>query len=370
MARWLQRHPDRVLALAVVYGLLGLVFVARLVFASPGLGLPYLAVFPVVLACFALGRTHALVAAGLGVVVFVVTQELAPGSHFTTGAFVVGALSRGAVFFGLAIVVCAMLDRENDLQGKLDASERERAELESLRAALTPPELPELDGLTVATAYTPAHGLVAGDFFLVAPGPNGTALLVVGDVVGHGRAAFVRTTMALFAEYTEDPLTILRLANTALIEREPGSEYVTALCVSVAPDRCTMTWASAGHPAPLELDRGVPLVSSRNSPPLGVEPTLAGEAMVTTLAPGEGILLYTDGLTEARAASRVGGLGLFGEAAARETLRRLRGAPPSEIVAALTAAALRHADGIPADDLCLVAVRSVDGAVAAQPQAA
>jgi serine phosphatase RsbU (regulator of sigma subunit) len=267
-----------------------------------------------------------------------------------------------------------MLEHETELRYQLAESERERTELESLRDALTPPELPDLAGLSVATAYTPAHGLVAGDFFLVAPGPRGSALLVVGDVVGHGlaaaqRAAFVRTTIALFAEYTEDPLTILRLANTALTEREPGSEYVTALCASFAPDRGTITWASAGHPAPWDLDGGEPLARARNSTPLGVEPALHGEAVTTRLRPGAGVLLYTDGLTEARPATRMDHHELFGEAAAQEALRRLRGAPPSEIVTQLSAAALEHADGAPADDLCLVAVRCLDGA-SAQRQAA
>ena len=60
---------------------------------------------------------------------------------------------------------------------------------------------------------------------------------------------------------------------------------------------------------------------------------------------------------------------LFGEQATRETLRTLRGASPQTIVAALRTAAVKHAEGAPADDLCLVAVR-FDGSEAAQPQAA
>ncbi|MGZ6672211.1 MAG: hypothetical protein ACXVFM_07675, partial [Solirubrobacteraceae bacterium] len=60
---------------------------------------------------------------------------------------------------------------------------------------------------------------------------------------------------------------------------------------------------------------------------------------------------------------------LFGEQAARETLIALRGAPPADIVAGLRAAAVRHAEGRPADDLCMVAIR-LGAAHAAQPQAA
>ena len=83
-------------------------------------------------------------------------------------------------------------------------------------------------------------GEPAASFFLVTRGAEGSTLVVVGDVVGHGlaaarRASFVRATIALFAEYAEDPMTILRLANTALAERDPGTEFVTALCASISP---------------------------------------------------------------------------------------------------------------------------------------
>jgi serine phosphatase RsbU (regulator of sigma subunit) len=91
--------------------------------------------------------------------------------------------------------------------------------------------------------------------------------------------------------------------------------------------------------------------------------------VTTALLPGGGVLLYTDGLPEARAAREVERHDLFGEDAARDALLALRGAPPADIVAGLRAAAVRHAEGRPADDLCLVAVRLRAGE-AAQGQAA
>ena len=191
---------------------------------------------------------------------------------------------------------------------------------------------------------------MAGDFFLVTRGAENSTLVVVGDVVGHGlaaarRASYVRATIALFAEYADDPMTILRLANTALAERDPGTEFVTALCASFAPDRGTVTWASAGHPPPWDLDRGVPLASVRHCPPLGIEPTLEGTSVTTVLRPGGGVLLYTDGLPEARTAREVDRHDLFGEQAARDALLALQGAPPADIVAGLRAAAVRPRRG-------------------------
>ena len=359
---------------AAIFGLLIAIFLLRGFVDTPGLSLVFLAVFPIVMAAFVLGRTAALVAAVAATVLSVVVPIINPATHVSTAAQIVGAVGRAAVYVGLALLVCALLERATQLRVSLAESERDRTELESLRAALTAPDLPAVDGIDIATSYTPADGLVAGDFFLVTRGAEGSTLVVVGDVVGHGlaaarRASYVRATIALYAEYAEDPMTILRLANTALAERDPGTEFVTALCASIAPQRGTVTWASAGHPPPWDLDRGVPLAHVRHCLPLGIEPTLGGTSVTTELSPGAGVLLYTDGLPEARTAREVDRHDLFGEDAAREALVALQGAPPADIVAGLRAAAVRHAEGRPADDLCMIAVR-LGAREAAQSQAA
>jgi serine phosphatase RsbU (regulator of sigma subunit) len=359
---------------AGIFGLLLGIFLLRAFVDTPGLSLVFLAVFPVVMAAFVLGRTAAIVCAALATLLSIVVPIINPAADVSTAAQIVGAVGRGSVFVGLAVLVSNLLERTTQLRFDLAESEREVAELESLRAALTAPDLPVLDGLQVATSYTPADGLVAGDFFLVTRGADNTTLVVVGDVVGHGlaaarRASFVRATIALFAEYAEDPMTILRLANTALAERDPGTEFVTVLCASFAPDRGTVTWASAGHPAPWDLDRGLPLANVRHCPPLGIEPTLEGTSVTSALSAGAGVLLYTDGLPEARTAREVDRHDLFGEEAARDALIALQGATPADIVSGLRTAAVRHAEGRPADDLCLVAVR-LCADEAAQGQAA
>jgi serine phosphatase RsbU (regulator of sigma subunit) len=357
-----------------IFGLLIAIFVVRYFVDTPGLSLVFLAIFPIVLAAFALGRVAALICGALAAALSIVVPILSPGTDVSTSSQVVGGVFRTVVFVGLGALVSILIERAADLRRRLTDAEDEVRELESLRAALTSPELPAIDGLTIATSYTPADGPVAGDFFLVAPSSSDTVLVVVGDVVGHGlsaarRASYVRATIALFAEHTNDPMAILRLANTAVAEREPGTEYVTALCAIFAADRSTVTWASAGHPPPWDLDRAEPLAVARHCVPLGIQPVLEGEPTTTSVRPGGGLLLYTDGLPEARTARRDRARRLFGEQAARDTLRRLRGASPQEIVSALRSAAVDHAEGTPADDLCLVAVRREPDR-AAQPQAA
>src|SRR4029450_6927639 len=100
-------------------------------------------------------------------------------------------------------------------------SEHELEDLRAIRDALTPPELPDRPGLELAATFVPVAEQVSGDFYLVAEGPQDSTLMVIGDVVGHGmragrRAAFVRTTFAATAPFSDDPCQLLSWANTAL----------------------------------------------------------------------------------------------------------------------------------------------------------
>ena len=192
------------------------------------------------------------------------------------------------------------------LHRRLDAAELELEDLRAIRDALTPPELPQRPGLELAAAFIPAAEHVSGDFYLVAEGPQDSTLLVIGDVVGHGlqagrRAAFVRTAFAATAPFSDDPCRQLNWANSALIERAgTSSEFVTAACVTYLPSEQLLRWAYAGHPPALRMRDGRELAAPAQGIPLGlgddpgyVEGSLRSESLT-------GLLLYTDGLTEAR----------------------------------------------------------------------
>ena len=200
--------------------------------------------------------------------------------------------------------------READLavlRERLETAEHELEDLRAIRDALTPPELPQRPGLQLAAAFLPASAeRVSGDFYLVAEGPQESTVLVVGDVVGHGlhagrRAAFVRTTFAATAPFSDDPSRLLSWANTALIERAGTSfEYVTAACVTYLPSKQLLRWAYAGHPPALALDDGRELTATRQGSPLGLDADPGCVEGSQRLMAGAGVLLYTDGLTEAR----------------------------------------------------------------------
>ena len=245
------------------------------------------------------------------------------------------------------------------LRNRLKAAEHELGDLRAIRDALTPPELPQRPGLDLAAAFLPAIAeRVSGDFYLVAEGPQDSTVLVIGDVVGHGlnaarRAAFVRTAFAATAPFSDDPCRLLSWANTALIERAGiTSEFVTAGCVTYLPDERLLRWAYAGHPRALWLDDGQELVAPTHGPPLGIGSDLELTEGSQRSVADAGVLLYTDGLTEAEGPDRR--FGLDGVQAALSGLNR---PSPAEAVAILRARVAEFAYGTLTDDLCLLAAR-------------
>ena len=212
----------------------------------------------------------------------------------------------------------------------------------------------------------PAEHGVSGDFFVIAPGPNGSTVIAVGDVAGRGLQAaktswYVRTLLASSAEVGTDPATLLERANHAFIE-EMGFEapFVTAACLRFSPGR-KLEWALAGHDDPVVLDQGEPLRGDgATGLPLGISDRLGCATSTVELNPGGGVLLYTDGLTEARSANGDPRLDLFGERRVAEVVSRLEGEPSAEIVTRLRDEVKSFSGGRLADDLCLIALRASD----------
>ena len=252
-------------------------------------------------------------------------------------------------------------DAISDLHRQITTSDRELSDLRAIRDALTPPVQPSSPGVELAASFLPASQHVSGDFYLVAEGLRGSTVLVVGDVVGKGlgaarRAAFIRTVFATTAPFSDDPARLLSWANAALFERsEADVEFATVGCVSISARDRVLSCAYAGHPPILWLDTGEELGGGR-ALPLGLSAELACTASVHRLTTGAGLMLYTDGVTEApRNRER------FGQTRLARIIRRFRGRAPSEVVAAVTTAVEEFAANHLPDDLCLVAARLDDG---------
>lgn len=185
-----------------------------------------------------------------------------------------------------------------------DRREKERLAVEleagrTVQQVLLVAAIPNIPGLRIESVYKPA-GEVGGDFYLVLPRENGSALIAVGDVSGKGlRAAMTVSAVlgALHAIPGDRPAEILETLNGSLAGRVPGG-FVTCSIARIDPGGA-VTIASAGHLAPycngreLELPAGLPLG-------LAAAPEYAETSFV--LGPGESLTFISDGVVEARSA--------------------------------------------------------------------
>ncbi|MCU7722643.1 SpoIIE family protein phosphatase [Actinoplanes sp. KI2] len=259
-------------------------------------------------------------------------------------------------------------DRESHLR-RLAEVERRLADEHELadrlqRIILPLPDGPiEFPGIKVAVRYLPAgtEGLVGGDWYQATRLRDGSVLLAIGDVAGHGipaatTMAQLRHALRALAVTTHDPGVLLGQLNrlTCELERETPELAATAVVARFDPARQEIVWAQAGHPPPL-LSRGgrtAPL-DRPPGPMLGV---LEDAVYPTARLPfriGDLLLLYTDGLVEHRRRGPDDGL-----AHAIRTVDEAVRACPQQPLAQLVSR-LRQAN--PDDDTCILAARPVTG---------
>ena len=241
-----------------------------------------------------------------------------------------------------------------------------QAQLEELTAALQqllfPPRLPEIVGVSVAWCYRPASPLlVGGDFFDIFPLGGAAWGLAIGDVCGKGptaatMAAAVRHALRASAIDRRQPSEVLSVLNDALLldwDDDPP-RFCTAAYGRLRPfrDGFRMTISCAGHPQPIVLDAAGKVSDfGASGTVLGVVADTEFQDHRVFLRPGDTIVLFTDGLTEAGDPA----LGLLDRTGVRKALAGRRVQGPEEVVAALVDAAEDHK--LVRDDLAIVAVR-------------
>jgi PAS domain S-box-containing protein len=270
--------------------------------------------------------------------------------------------SEGNVMGG--VVVCQDITEIIGLRRELEqALERETYFSRTLQRALLPEKPVIGKGYAIADIYIPAFASreIGGDFYDVFNTRDGRIGVLIGDVSGKGlesasAAATTRSTARAFAfEYSS---TCQALAHTNLVlytERrgqDMSATFITALLIIIEPLTGNFCYATAGHPPAVvrRSDGRVETLEVGNLP-IGVVSEQEFVERWNTLAPGDKIVLYTDGLSEARR-----GPEFFGIEGIQRVLEEKGAQSASEILDALVAAARDWASGRLADDTALIVI--------------
>ncbi|GGP82831.1 SpoIIE family protein phosphatase [Saccharothrix coeruleofusca] len=207
---------------------------------------------------------------------------------------------------------------ERELLRARREAERERERLQrltsTLQRTLLPAELPEVLGLEIAAHYHAASSdQVGGDFYDVFPLDADRWGFFLGDVCGKGPQAAVLTSLTRYtlraaAVHDTDPVAVLSTLNSVLRQRhDPGApRFCTVVFGLLQPDGddFAVSLASGGHPPPLVIraDGEVDVLTTPGGQLVGALPDAHFVATSARLTPGDVLVLYTDGLTEARRA--------------------------------------------------------------------
>lgn len=339
----------------------------------------------------------ALAVALVGITGFVFSQD--ESLTYLLFPFVIWAVLRfwqpGAILAGLLIAAVAVPLTEND-QGPFAGvspddrlllaqtlvgvavilalvlaavvTERRRAEetleeiADTLQESLLPSELPAIPGIEVATGFRPTgeRHIVGGDFYDLFQNEDGTWAVVVGDVCGKGAPAAALTGLARYtlraaAAQERLPSRILAVLNQAILRQSPN-DFCTVAYGRLEPrvaGGAGMTLANGGHPLPLVLrSSGTVEEVGWHGTLLGVIPDPELSDHTVDLAPGDSLVLYTDGLTEAHAPQRI--------VTPPELIAELSGyagRPAAEIVEGIQRMAVDAEGGEPRDDIAVVVLR-------------
>jgi serine phosphatase RsbU (regulator of sigma subunit) len=242
---------------------------------------------------------------------------------------------------------------------------RERSTIAAtLQRSLLPPRLPIVPGVELAARFRAAGeaNQVGGDFYDLF-GVAGGWMAVIGDVTGKGPTAAAVTALARYtirtaALYEPHPELVMRRLNEVLLADGDATQMCTAVCLMLTPSEdggpVRGEFLCAGHPPPYVLHGPGQLEElCRPGPLLGAFDDATWEPATIELSPGDALVLYTDGVTDASSAG-----GRFGQERLEEVLRAAAGSDAGAIAEALDESLLAFQEGPQRDDVALLVLRA------------
>ena len=226
-------------------------------------------------------------------------------------------------------------------------------------ARLAPAELPQFEGFEVGRVYEAGAGVMAGDFYDLFPTSSHRLAAVIGDVSGHGIEASitafqVKYLLRVFLRQYRDPAQALEELNKVMSAQGRPEEFVSLVAAVFDTQSGTVRYASAGHPPAWMWSDGEVRALRATGPLLTIDPRGTYGSRELALEPGDLLLLYTDGLAEARSGEH-----LFGEERIAAVLRRDPGQDAKVLTKNLLEAAQDFASEPISDDIAILAVRRI-----------
>jgi serine phosphatase RsbU (regulator of sigma subunit) len=189
-----------------------------------------------------------------------------------------------------------------------EKTEYELALARRIQQGILPADNPDLPGWRLTTHWQPAHA-VGGDFYDFIPFPDGKLGVAIGDATGKGvpAALVMATTCSILraiaaglpAGQAVSPGEFLRQSNELLCRQVPPGMFVTCLLVVLDPTSGELRYANAGHCLPCQQSETGVCELRATGMPLGLLPGMAYEENSAILAPGDRLILVSDGLIEA-----------------------------------------------------------------------
>ncbi len=227
-----------------------------------------------------------------------------------------------------------------------------------VQASLLPHTPPDIPGWQVSATWKPARE-TSGDFYDFIPLPGGKLAIVIADVVDKGMGpallmTLTRTLIRGFAQtYPEQPDQLLRVTNQRIIEDINMGIFVTLFYGVLDPATGSLTYCNAGQPPPILLAEDRMLKLRKTGMALGVSEEEDWKAETIELTPSDLLLLYTDGVLDARASTG----DQFGESHLVQVLQETRGKPANQIQTELMSGIFNFAGSEPqVDDITLIAI--------------
>jgi serine phosphatase RsbU (regulator of sigma subunit) len=228
-----------------------------------------------------------------------------------------------------------------------------------MQRSLLPDRLPELQGLELGDAYeSSARVEVGGDVYDFLELADGRLAVALGDVTGHGIEAAADMAMAKFvfrslAREHPEPADFLQSANEVVVGEIATGKFITFAYLVIDGEAGEVAAAGAGHPAPriVAMD-GMVIGLDVRGLVLGIEPAQQYEEVRTKLGVGEAVVLYTDGVIEARRDNE-----LYGVERLDRVLSEHRELPPGKLAQVVLDDCRSFSRGELADDCAVVVVK-------------